>query len=231
MVGKVDKITDLGDTRECGVPNQGVQITCDSCNFWWWNGATNGSVFILPFSNNSLLKFSSIPYYKTDGIARYEFYFRRFIDAHNFTVCPLNYGGTGNKADFLSMVKVGSTFKRIELATWDATPHTQEARGDRYVALVNDLWARTSSGDHYFLGLEFWCWWDNNWVHSNYREVENYGLVTPRGNAYDGVQAVSQPTTDQYGFPAGGEATNYGNFLHKVTEANRSVIMNLGNLR
>ena len=37
-------------------------------------------------------------------------------------------------------------------------------------------------------------------------EVENYGLVTPRGNAYDGVQAVSRPATDQYGFPAGGEA-------------------------
>ena len=97
--------------------------------------------------------------------------------------------------------------------------------------MLNDLWTRASSGDHYFVGLEFWCWWDNNWVHSNYREVENYGLVTPRGNAYDGVQAVSRTTTDQYGFPAGGEVTNYGNFLGKVSEANRSVITLLGNVR
>ena len=30
-------------------------------------------------------------------------------------------------------------------------------------------------------------------------------------------------TVDQYGFPAGGEAGNYGNFLASITTANTSV--------
>ena len=230
MAGKVDKLIDLGNTKECGVGDQGVQVTCDSCNFWWWNGATNGSVYIPPFSNNSMLKFSDIPYYKTDGTTKYAFYFRRFVDAHNFTVCPMNFGRNGNRTDFLRMVKVGSTFKRTESVTWEQTPDTQEARGLRYEAMVKDLWTRKASGDNYFVGLEFWDWWDNNWVHSNYREVENFGLVTPRGNAYDGVQAVSGPAIDQYGFPAGGEAATYGNFLSKVTETNRSITLNIGSI-
>ena len=78
MAGTVDKVTDLGNTRECGVPDQGIQITCNSCNFWWWNGATNGSVYIPPYPNNSLLKFSTIPYYKPDGGTKYEYYFPTF---------------------------------------------------------------------------------------------------------------------------------------------------------
>ena len=231
MAGRVDKVTDLGNTKECGTPNQGVQITCESCNFWWWNGATNGLVFLMPYSNNSLLKFSTVPYYKPDGTTKYEYFVRRFVDAHDFTVCPMNYGGNGNRSDFLSMVTVGATFKRTELVTWEHTPDTQEARGERYAAVVNDLWSRTSSGDHYFVGLEFWAWWDNNWIHSLYHEIENYGLVTPYGNAYDGVQAVSGPATDQFGFPAGGEAVTYGNFLGKVKEANNSVAARVGDIR
>ena len=228
LVGTVTNIADAGTGTDCGVANQGVYVSSSDSNFWWWGGAVNGSSFIMPWANLMELKFSTIPYYKA-GTTRYSYYVRKFVDAHTMLVCPGNYGGTGNKADFLRMVSLGTTFKRIDDVEWDTTPDTQDARGDKYAAVANDAWTRTSSttGDQYFTGLEWWAWWDNNWVHSNYNEVENWGLVTPYGNAYDGLQDVANTTTDQYGFPAGGEAASYGNFVGKLATANQNIYTGL----
>ena len=225
MRGTVTTVTDLGNTTDCGVANQAVLITSGDSTFWWWNGSTNGNSFILPWSNLSTLKFSSVPYYKKASTP-YLYYFRKFSDAHSFIVCPLSYGGNGNKTDFLSMVHPGDTFKRMEQSFIDQTADTQEARGDQYASLITSAWSRAdaTSGDQYIVGIDWWAWWDNNWVHSIYNEIENYGLVTPRGNAYDGVQAIAGKVTDQWGFPAGGEATDYGNFLGKVTAANKAIL-------
>ena len=227
MKGTITAISSMGTEKECGTPNQGVRITSADGNFWWANGATNGASMIIPWSSNATLKFSSVPYYKSDGKSKYEYYFRRFIDAHNVVVCPMNFG-VANRTMLLGFLQPGDTFKRIEESMWEHTPDTQSARGDRYAAVINSVWNRTAAnGDHYGLGIEYWAWWDNNWVNSVYHEIENYGLVTPRGNAYDGIQAVSGNVFDQYGFPAGGEAVTFGNFLSIVTTANTSIWSNL----
>ena len=227
MNGTIAAVSSMGTETECGTPNQGVQVTSNDANFWWWHGATNGAGFIIPYSNNSLLKFSSVPYFKTDGITKYLYYFRRFIDAHNMVVCPYNFGAA-NRTMLLSFLKPGDTFKRTDWTEYQNTPDTQTARAAIYASFVSNAWNRvSSSGDHIALGLNFWAWWDNNWINSKYREVENFGLVTPLGNAYDGVQAVLGKTIDQYGFPAGGEAATYGNVLGSVTTSNTSIWSNL----
>ena len=191
MNGTIAAVSSMGTETECGTPNQGVQVTSNDTTFWWWNGATNGSSFIIPYSNNSLLKFSSVPYYKTDGVSQYLYYFRRFIDAHNVVVCPYNYG-VANRTMLLAFLKPGDTFKRTDWTEYQNTPDTQTARGAIYAGYVSTAWNRVSpSGDYYGLGFHFWAWWDNNWVNSKWKEIENFGLVTPQGNAYDGVQAVS----------------------------------------
>ena len=223
LKGTITAVTSMGTETECGTPNQGVQITSADANFWWWHGATNGAAMVIPWSSNASLKFSSVPYYKSDGKTKYEYFFRRFIDAHNVVVCPMNFGAA-NRTMLLGFLKPGDTFKRMEESMWENTPETQEVRGERYANVVNSVWNRAAAnGDYYGLGIEYWAWWDNNWVNSVYREIENYGLVTPRGNAYDGIQAVSGNVVDQYGFPAGGEAVTYGNFLRSVTTANISI--------
>ena len=61
-------------------------------------------------------------------------------------------------------------------------------------------------------------WWDNNWISSVYSEVENHGLVTPTGNAYDGVQDVTGSVDDQYGFLAGGEAANLEDIFIRIIQ-------------
>ena len=227
MKGTITAVTSLGTGTECGVASQGVQIFSEDADFWWWNGATNGVSMLIPWSSLATLKFSSVPYYKTDGKSKYEYYFRRFIDAHNVIVCPGNFGAA-NRTMLLSFLKPGDTFERIEESMWENTPDTQEARGDRYANVLSSVWNRkAANGDHYGLGIEYWAWWDNNWIHSLYYEVENYGLVTPYGNAYDGVQAVKAHITDQWGFPAGGESANYGNFIGKVAAANQSIYKSL----
>ena len=140
----------------------------------------------------------------------------------------MNYAQGGSCGVFLASVKPGDTFKRMEESMWENTPDTQEARGERYANVINSVWNRAAAnGDHYGLGIEYWAYWDNNWIHSLYHEIENYGLVTPYGNAYDGVQAVKAKVNDQWGFPAGGEAANYGNFIGKVAAANQSIYKSL----
>jgi hypothetical protein len=95
---------------------------------------------------------------------------------------------------------------------------TQAARGqgyaDRVAFLLN---AASLTGSRQVIGLAHWEWHDNS------SENLNWGLVSFRENAYDGVEAVVAAGTDQYGYPTGGEDFNYGNYLSPVIAANATV--------
>jgi hypothetical protein len=67
-----------------------------------------------------------------------------------------------------------------------------------------------------------------NWQFQDQRpENQTWTMETPRGNAYDGVQACYNTGTDAFGFPTGGEiqiaggpGSCYGNFIGPATTAN-----------
>lgn len=217
LKGTVSAVTDLGSGSRCGANE--VQITCGACDFWWYNAAPG---YIAPWANLSFLKFSQVLYYQANG-QPYLYFFGKFLDARNFTVCPYDPGQHGNKAFLLSNLHVGDTFKRIDGSLWKNTLDTQEARGDSYAGYLNSAFNRQSHGDYYVIGIAHWDWTDNNWNHSLYHEIRNYGIVTQSDNAYDGVQAGRGPSTDAYGFDRGGESADYGDFLRAVTAANRQV--------
>jgi hypothetical protein len=54
----------------------------------------------------------------------------------------------------------------------------------------------------------------------------NWGLITPLDNPYDGKRATIAGNgngNDQWGYPTGGEAANYGDFIDDVTAENNSI--------
>ncbi len=81
--------------------------------------------------------------------------------------------------------------------------------------------AQGTNGDYYVLGTGFWSLTDNN------SEKTNFGLISFMDNAYDGQCAVIAAGNNQYGYPCGGEATNYGDFLDSVTQTNSSILQQL----
>ena len=203
-----------------------ARVTCASCNFWWWDGG-GGLNYYAPYANKSYLKFSSIPdYIPNSNTIHYTYYFKSFPDAHTMIVLPFNAGSSGKFMDFFKYVNPGDTFARLDAMFWENTPQTQEQRGQLYYDFVNNAAKLNSNGDYFTVGLDFWSWSDNNWSHSSYHEIENYGLVTTKDNAYDGFEAKSKTGVDTYGFPVGGEPGDYGNFLSKVAEANELLYKN-----
>lgn len=104
-------------------------------------------------------------------------------------------------------------------------PHaytTQAARGQGYAGRVAFLLnTKSLAGNYPFVGLALWEW------HDNPGEKTNWGLVSFRENAYDGVESVAAIGTDPQGFPTGGEARNYGNFLSSVIAAHSTILTTL----
>lgn len=97
---------------------------------------------------------------------------------------------------------------------------SQEARGKRYAEYLHQLIAlQASDGTYPVIGIDWWAWCDK--VVGG--EANNFGLVTIRDNAYDGKEAVKARGADPWGYPAGGEEGDYGDFLSRVTEVNHSV--------
>jgi hypothetical protein len=78
-------------------------------------------------------------------------------------------------------------------------------------------------------GIQWWQYLDN------YREFYNWGLVTLRDNAYDGVQAVQATSSEDIVIPGwktltisrGGEYADYGDCITGITTANASVYTSL----
>ena len=96
---------------------------------------------------------------------------------------------------------------------------SQRERGALYERQVTTMLSfKTSDGTSPMVGLTWWEYMDK------WGERANWGLVSPRHNAYDGKQAVRAPGKDAWGVATGGEDADYGDFLSAVTRTNRSVV-------
>lgn len=95
---------------------------------------------------------------------------------------------------------------------------TQPLRGASYLNTVSSwLAATTSAGFNPRVGFAWWQYGDNT------AENTNWGLVTVKDNAYDGVEAVTGSVTcsaPTNAYICGGEVANYGNVITSVIAAN-----------
>ncbi len=100
---------------------------------------------------------------------------------------------------------------------------SQSAKGAqmRDVDVPAFLNAKGANGDYYVVGLDWWGLLDNP------SEGIQWGLWTLKDNAYNGKEAVMAPGKDPWGFPTGGERTNYGDFLSHARQANFQVMVRL----
>jgi hypothetical protein len=95
---------------------------------------------------------------------------------------------------------------------------SQATRGEKYKSYISHLFnARGSNGDYFSLGVDFWGWEDQG------NEKANWGLVSPKDNAYDGIESRIDVAKDRWGYPTGGETVDYGDFLGAVRAANLGV--------
>ena len=99
---------------------------------------------------------------------------------------------------------------------------TQAARGQEYTQMMTFFMNATVSstvsgaaGSQPFVGMRWWAYTDSS------AEKTNWGLVSLKDNAYNGIEAVIAAGVDPWGYPTGGEAGNYGNFLSSVISANQ----------
>ncbi|HVB97959.1 MAG TPA: hypothetical protein VNJ12_01325, partial [Candidatus Dormibacteraeota bacterium] len=112
----------------------------------------------------------------------------------------------------------------ISGGTSDYDYATQDLRGQCYQQLVNAYWnTQGADGSYPVLGLEWWEFVDKVVGGEN----TNFGLVDINDNAYDGVEDQTAKSTDPWGYAAGGQSANYGNFLGYVQQENSSIIQKL----
>jgi len=95
---------------------------------------------------------------------------------------------------------------------------TQEARGRKYMDYLQAIFSvRASDGSKPVVGMEWWEYVGK--VTSG--EHSDFGLVSYSGdNAYDGVESRIARGVDSWGYPVGGEANDYGDFISFVRRAN-----------
>jgi len=108
------------------------------------------------------------------------------------------------------------------------TASTQSQRAQIYSQMLNWFLNATVSasvpgvgGTKPYIGLRWWAWLDNP------TERADWGLVTPLDNLYDGKEAIIARGVDPWGYPTGGEADNYGDFLSAVRSANFAALQAL----
>ncbi len=98
---------------------------------------------------------------------------------------------------------------------------TQQQRGAGFASMVSGLVSAqdTATGTFHVVGYTWWDMFDMN------SQKLNWGFITPvLDNPYDGCSATNAGCgNDAWGFPTGGEAANYGDFIDDVTAANNSV--------
>ncbi len=98
------------------------------------------------------------------------------------------------------------------------TLRNQTERAARYARDVQGMVeARMDDGSHAVIGMLWWEYMDK------WGEKANWGLVTPRNNAYDGRQAVRAAGRDDWGYVTGGEDRDYGDFISEVRRVNASI--------
>jgi hypothetical protein len=91
-------------------------------------------------------------------------------------------------------------------------------------AFLNTKDSKTET--YHEVGLNWWALYDMD------SQKANWGLLTPRDNPYDGKSATisgigGTQGNDEWGYPTGGEAGNYGNFIGPVAGANNSIYSSL----
>jgi agarase len=101
---------------------------------------------------------------------------------------------------------------------------TQDARGQKYSTYLNALFnLQAGDGSYPVVGIDWWEWTDKTVG----GEHTNFGLVTNKDNPYDGVADQIKTGVDAWGYPTGGEAANYGNFLGPVTTTNQGIVQGI----
>lgn len=96
---------------------------------------------------------------------------------------------------------------------------TQSARGTAYTTeMTSKLALQGYDGSFPYIGTQWWSWVDGN---------ENWGLVSPLDNAYDGKEAVMPTSRDPWGHRIGGEKANYNDFISRVRTANLAALQTL----
>jgi hypothetical protein len=200
--------------------NQTATIYSADSNFYWAGDSRYNP------QNYTYFSFSALPaqiygppydtFYRTVGPPSW-------IDSHHVKVVSVGYF-QGSYDQLKAGLTNGSTFKR-----YGSSAATQEERGTKYIAELQDFSSRTSpSGTMYNIGAHLWCWNDPAIY---YWELDNFGAVTGMDNAYDGVEACFSTGNDQYGFPRLAEyrppwipsKACFGDFLSYVTTANNNV--------
>ncbi len=104
---------------------------------------------------------------------------------------------------------------------------SQEERGELYKKKIRKLLnMRASDGTYMVVGALWWKYADNS--HMWWQQQRNFGFVTLKDNAYDGIEATKAKSIDPQGYPVGGESRDYGNFIGGVMEAadevNRTIL-------
>jgi len=97
---------------------------------------------------------------------------------------------------------------------------TQTARGAAYVGNVRAFFnCKGADGVMPVIGMSWWEWTDK----STGGERGNFGLVTSKDNAYDGVEDRITAPPDRLGYKRGGEGSDYGDFISQVRDLNLSL--------
>ncbi len=95
---------------------------------------------------------------------------------------------------------------------------TQADRSALYAQEVASLFSlKVSDGTYPVVGMDWWEYMDK------LGEKSNWGLVTPKDNAYDGKEDVAASSKDSWGIPTGHEAGDFGDFLTGVGHANFAI--------
>lgn len=86
---------------------------------------------------------------------------------------------------------------------------TQAARGASYYNALYNYYNTYVGTDTYkfILGIDFWQFTDNS------SELQNFGVMSLKGNLYNGTEDVNHSIVDQYGFTTTPEAANYGDWI------------------
>ena len=105
---------------------------------------------------------------------------------------------------------------------YDADYPTQLLRGQAYNNDNLAMYGSTgSNGDYFVMGINFWGLTDES------DEDRNWGFISLSDNVYNGNCAVIAPSIDQWGYPCGGEAANYGDFTDGATQTNSAILQQL----
>jgi hypothetical protein len=103
---------------------------------------------------------------------------------------------------------------------FDADYQTQLLRSQAYNSDNEAIYGSTgSNGDYYVMGIDYWGLTDNT--------TTDWGFISRSDNVYDGNCAVIAPSMDQWGYPCGVEAANYGDFTDGVTQTNSAILQQL----